>query len=219
MWPLIKKDLLLEWRAKEILPAFLLLGGLTLIVLSFAFDPASPWRREAAPGAFWVALFFAAVYGFGRSFVAEQSNDALHGLLLAPLDRGSIYLAKVTAALVYLLFADAILMALFVLFFDVPLGWHLWPWLLATVFASVGLAALGTLFGAVSTRTRAREVMLPLLLLPLVVPLFLAGVEVTRKALAARPLGDAAAWLHLMVAFDVVASVVAWVLFEYVVQD
>ncbi len=219
MWTLLKKDLLLEWRAREMLSALLLLGTLTLVVLSFAFDPMLPWRREAAPGAFWVALLFAAVYGFGRSFVAEQQNEVLQGLLLAPLDRGTIYLAKATSTLVYLLAADAVLMALFVVFFDVPVHQGLWPWVAATLLASVGLAALGTLFAAISMRTRAREVMLPLLLLPLVVPLFLGGVEVTERCMAGRPLGAASAWLHLMLGFDVAAVVVAWLLFEYVVED
>ncbi|GBD26087.1 hypothetical protein HRbin30_01414 [bacterium HR30] len=219
MWELVKKDILLEWRTREILPALLLTGVLSLVILSFSFEPGLPSRREAAPGAFWVALWVAAVYGFGRAFVAEQHNDVWQGLLLSPLDRGALYLAKTISTFVHLLIADVVLVALFVLFFDVPLALHCWPWLLSTLLASVGLAALGTLFSAIAIRTRAREVMLPLLLVPLVVPLFLGGVEVTRRSLAGQPLGSAEAWLHLMGAFDVAAVVVGWVLFEYVVED
>lgn len=219
MWELVKKDILLEWRAREILPALLLMGALSLVILSFAFDPGLPSRREEAPAAFWVALLFATMYGIGRTFVAEQHNDVWQGLLLSPLDRGTIYLAKTIATLLHLLLGNAILAALFVLFFDVPLQVECWSWLLSTFLASLGLAALGTLFSAIAIRTRAREVMLPLLLVPLVVPLFLAGVEITKRSLAAQPLGASAAWLHLMAGFDVAAVVVGWVLFEYVVED
>ncbi|GIW43034.1 MAG: cytochrome c-type biogenesis heme exporter protein B [Candidatus Binatia bacterium] len=219
IWDLIKKDLRLEWRAREMLPAFLLMGLLSLVVFSFAFDPARPVRREAAPGAFWVAYLFTAVYGLGRAFVAEQQNDAWEGLLLSPVDRGIIFLSKACSTLIYLLLVSCILIGLFTLFFDVHWGGHSWSWLLATFLASVGLSSLGTLFSAISMRTRAREVMLPLLLLPLVVPLFLGGVKLTERAFAGKPPGDDLAWLHLMIGFDVATVVVAWVLFEYVVQD
>ncbi len=218
MWELVKKDLLLEWRAREILPALLLIGVLSLLILNFSFDPGLPLRREAAPRAFWVALLFAAVYGFGRAFVAEQYNDALQGILLSPVSRGTIYLAKMVSTLIHLLVADVMLIALFILFFDVPLRIHCWSWLLSTLLASIGLAALGTLFSAVAMGTRAREVMLPLLLIPLVIPLFLGGVQVTERSLAGQPLGLTATWLHLMATFDVVAVVVGWILFEYVID-
>ncbi|MCX8071547.1 MAG: heme exporter protein CcmB [Candidatus Binatia bacterium] len=219
MWELVKKDLLLEWRTREVLAAVLLMGVLTLLVLSFAFDPTSPQRTSAAPGAFWVAFLFAAVYGFGRAFAPDERNDAWQGLLLSPLDRGTLYLAKVTSTLVYLLVAAATLIVLFVVLFDVELTAACWPWFVATGLAALGLSALGTIFSAVSIRTRAREIMLPLLLLPLVVPLFLGGVEVTQRSLQGQALGDAVAWLHLMVGFDIAALVVAWLLFEYVVEQ
>lgn len=216
---LLRKELLVEWRSKEMLPTLLLTGILLMVVLSFAFDPTSPMRREAAPGAFWVTVVFSGVLGLGRSFVAEKENDCLQGLLLAPLDRGTLYLAKVLANTLFLLAAQAVLVPLFVLFFDLSLGWRLLPWLAVLFFVVVGFSATGTLFAALALHTRAREILLPLLLLPLIVPLFLAGVRVSQRAFALKPLDEAIAWVHLAIGFDVIALVVGWLLFEYVVED
>lgn len=216
---LLRKELLVEWRSKEMLPTLLLTGILLMVVLSFAFDPTSAMRREAAPGAFWVTVVFSGVLGLGRSFVAEKENDCLQGLLLAPLDRGTLYLAKVFANALFLLAAQAVLVPLFVLFFDLSLGWRLLPWLAVLFLVVVGFSATGTLFAAVALHTRAREILLPLLLLPLIVPLFLAGVRVSQRAFALKPLDEAVAWIHLAIGFDVIALVVGWVLFEYVVED
>lgn len=219
MIALLRKELLVEWRSKEMLPTLLLTAILLMVVLSFAFDPTSPLRREAAPGAFWVTVVFSGTLALGRSFAAEKENDCLQGLLLAPLDRGTFYLAKVAANAFFLLAAQAVLVPLFVLFFNVPLSWQTWPWLGVIVLVVVGFSALGTLFAAMALHTRAREILLPLLLLPLIVPLFLAGVRVTQRAFALKPLDEAVAWLHLAIGFDVIALVVGWLLFEYVVED
>lgn len=219
MIPLLRKEFLIEWRAREALATALLTGLLLLVVLSFAFDPTSPLRREAAPGAFWVTVVFSGVLAIGRSFVADRENDCLQGLLLAPLDRGTIFLAKVFAQTAFLLAAQLLLVPLFIVFFDLPLSAHLLPWLLAVVLVAVGLSAAGILLAAIAVQTRAKEILLPLLLVPLAVPLLLAGLRVSQRAFAGKPLGEAVAWLHLAVGFDVIVLVVGWLLFEYVVED
>lgn len=219
MLALIRKELQLEWRTRETLASLLLLGLLTLLVLSFAFDPTSAIRADAAPGVLWTAVIFAAVLGLNRSFMTERDNDCLQGLLLCPVDRGTIYLAKTAANFLFMVTAQVVLLPLFVFFFDPPVTPAFAGVVLSLVLGLLGLAAVGTLFAAISVRTRAREVMLPLLLLPLVVPVFIAGVKITTRALAARPLGDVAHWIHLMIGFDVVFLVVGWMVFEYVVEE
>ena len=219
MFALIRKDLQIEFRTKETVAALLLLGLLTLTVLSFAFDPTSALRAEAAPGALWVAVIFAGVLGLSRSFVAERENDCLHGLLLSPVDRGTIYLAKAVANVLFMLMAQVVIVPIFLFFFNVPVGLNLFGVMLALALGLVGFSAVGTLFAAISVRTRVREVMLPLLMLPLTVPICIAGVKVTSRLLAGKPWAEVTPWLHLMVGFDVVFLVVGWLVFEYAVEE
>jgi len=219
MWALIRKDLQIEFRTKETLASLLLLGLLTLVVLSFAFDPTSDLRVEAAPGALWVAVIFAGTLGLSRSFLAERDNDCLQGLLLCPVDRGTIYLAKTVGNFLFMMMAQLAIVPIFVFFFNLPVTPSLAGVFLSLVLGILGFAAVGTLFAAISVRTRAREVLLPLLLLPLVVPLFIGGVKVTERMLAGKPLADVAAWLNLMLGFDMVFLVVAWLVFEYAVEE
>lgn len=216
---LVRKDLQIELRTKETLASLLLLGILTLLVLSFAFEPGSESRRDAAPGALWVAVTFAAVLGMNRSFAAERENECLQGLLLCPVDRGTIYLAKTTANFLFMLTSQIAILPVFVFFFDQSVTAAWLGVLLSLALGILGLSAIGTLFAAIAVRTRAREVMLPLLMLPLVVPLFIGGVRTTARLLADRPIADVAQWLNLMLGFDLVFLVVGWLVFEYAVEE
>ncbi len=218
MLAILWKDLLIELRTKETLALLLLLGLLILVVLSFAFDPTSPLHAAAAPGVLWVAIIFAGTLGMNRSLLRERDNECLSGLLLAPLDRGTIYLAKTVANFLFMAGAQVVLLPLFVFFFNLPLLATIGGLAPVLLLGLIGFAAIGTLFAAVSLRTRAREVMLPLLMLPLAAPLFIAGIQASTQIL----LGEAASiahWLRLMVAFDVVFLVVGWLAFEYVVEE
>jgi heme exporter protein B len=219
MLAILWKDLLIELRTKETLSSLLLLGLLTLVVLSFAFDPASPMREAAAPGTLWVALIFAGTLGMNRSLLRERDHDCLHGLMLAPLDRGTIYLAKTAANYLFMVAAQVVLLPLFVFFFNLPLTATVTRLSPVLLLGLLGFAAVGTLFAAVSLRTRAREVMLPLLMLPLATPLFIAGIQTSAQLLAGQPFGAVAHWLRLIGAFDVVFLVVGWLTFEYVLEE
>jgi heme exporter protein B len=219
VFALIRKDLQIEFRTKETLASLLMLGLLTLVVLSFALDPTSELRAEAAPGALWVAVIFAGVLGLSRSFLAERENDCLQGLLLCPVDRGTIYLAKTAANFLFMMAAQLIIVPIFVFFFNLPATPALGGVFLALFLGVLGFAAVGTLFAAISVRTRAREVMLPLLLLPLVVPIFIGGVKITAGVLAGKPLAEVAQWLNLVGGFDVIFLVVGWLVFEYAVEE
>jgi heme exporter protein B len=219
MLAILWKDLLIELRTKETLASLLLLGLLTLVVLSFAFDPTTPMRDAAAPGVLWVALIFAGTLGMNRSLLRERDNDCLHGLLLAPVDRGTIYLAKTGANFLFMLAAQMVLVPVFIFFFNLPMNATIARLAPVLLLGLLGFAAVGTLFAAVSLRTRAREVMLPLLMLPLAAPLLIAGIQASAQLLAGQPLAAVAHWLRLLVAFDVVFLVVGWLAFEYVVEE
>ena len=219
MLALLWKDLLIELRTKETLASLLLLGVLTLVVLSFAFDPSSPMREAAAPGVLWVALIFAGTLGMNRSLLREREHDCLEGLLLAPLDRGTIYLAKSAANFLFMVAAQVALLPLFIFFFNLPLASTIIRLTPVLLLGLLGFAAVGTLFAAVSLRTRAREVMLPLLMLPLAAPLFIAGIQASTQLLDGQPFASVAHWLRLIAAFDVVFLVVGWLTFEYVVEE
>lgn len=219
MLPLLWKDLLVELRTKETLASLFLLGTLLLLVLSFAFDPTNPLRERAAPGVLWVAIIFAGTGAINRSLLRERENDALSGLLLAPIDRGTIFLAKATINFILLWIAECFLIPLFIFFFNLPFLSTVASLAIVVPLTTLGFAAIGTLFSAIAIRTRAREIMLPLLMLPLATPLFLAAVEITTALLAGAPLAQVSHWFRLMLAFDVVFLVVGWLTFEYAVAE
>jgi len=219
MLAILLKDYLIELRTKETLAALLTLGVLTLLVLSFAFDPTSELRPLAAPGTLWAAVVFSGVLAVNRSFLAERDNACLQGLLLCPIDRGTIYLAKAAANFLFMLAAQVVLLPLFMVFFNLTPSGALFRVCLVLVLGILGFAAAGTLFAAMSVRTRAREVMLPLLLLPIVMPVLIGGVVASGAVLAGKGLGEVQQWMQLLVVYDVVLLVVGWLAFEYAVEE
>ena len=219
MFALIWKDLRIEFRTKETLASLLLVGLLTLMVLSFAFDPTSALRQTAAPGVLWVTVIFAGTLGMNRSLLLEREHDCLHGLLLSPLDPGSIYLAKTIGNFLFMVIAEAVVVPLFIVFFNLPFWLSISRLAPVLLLGLIGFAAIGTLFAAVSLRTRAREVLLPLLMLPLATPLFIAGVAASTQLLDGQPLQTVTHWLNLIAAFDVVFLVLGWLTFEYAVEE
>lgn len=219
MLAILRKDLLIELRTKETLAALLTLGVLTLLVLSFAFDPTSELRSLAAPGTLWVAVVFAGVLAVNRSFLAERDNGCLQGLLLCPIDRGLIFIAKALANVLFMLAAQVVLLPLFIVFFNLLPSLAFLRLGLILVLGILGFAAAGTLFAAISVRTRSREVMLPLLLLPIATPVLIAGVVASARILEGRPLAEVSQWLNLLLVYDVVVLVVGWLVFEYAVEE
>jgi len=219
MLAILWKDLLVELRTKESLASLFLLGTLLLLVLSFAFDPSHPLRESAAPGILWVAIIFSGTIGINRTLLRERDNDCFSGLLLAPIDRGTVYLAKTVVNFTLLSIAELFLVPLFIFFFNLPFLETVARLARIVPLTTVGFAAIATLFSAVSLQTRAREVMLPLVMLPLATPLFLAAVETTAVLLAGQPIEQVAHWFTLTAVFDVVFLVVGWLTFEYAVAD
>ncbi len=214
---IIAKDLAAELRTKENLSAMLVFSLLVLVIFKFAFDLKGVDMTALSPGVLWVAFTFSGILGLGRSFAAERDKGSLDGILLAPVDRGAILIGKATANLIFILIMEAITLPLFVVLFNVPLPWF--PLVAYLFMGTLGFAVVGTLLSAIAASTRMREVMLPVLLFPVLVPLFIAVVNVTKGAFDAQPFSDYSNWFNLLLAFDVIFIVVAIWVFEYVVEE
>jgi heme exporter protein B len=203
---LARKDLLLELRSRDTLPAMLLFVVSTLVVFHFALP--SDAGDTAATGLLWVALLFTALLGLVRAFVAEREERVLDGLVLAPCDRSAIWLGKGIGVFVFLLAAELVAVPAYALFFQ-PVGWEL---VAAVLLADVGLAAVGTLLAAMASAGRARELLLPLLFLPLVIPIVVGGV-------GASVTDDPGRYLAFLGLYDAVFAILSWASFEYVVTE
>jgi len=215
---ILVKDLRIEWRTRESLASVFVLGVLLLVVFSVAHDPEPEAAPTLAPAVLWVTFVFTGLLGIQRGFLLERENDCLAGLLSAPLDPAAIYAGKLAANVVLLGVTQAVVVPLVGLFLHLDL-WPVLPGVVVVLLlGNLGFAALATLFAAVAVRTRAREVMLPLLLLPLLVPLLIGAVQATRSVLA-DGLAGGRDGLAVLGAFDVVFLVAGWLLFEYVVRD
>jgi heme exporter protein B len=212
---LLWKDLLAELRTRELLGGMLVFGLLVLLIFNFAFDLRLDNVGAVAPGVLWVTFTFAGILGLGRSFVQEKDRGALDGLLAAPIDRGAIYLAKLVGNLFFMLLVEAVCLPVFTAFFS--FGAVTPEVLLIALLGTTGFAAVGTVFAAMAANTRARDVMLPLLIFPIAVPVVIAAVEAT--ALAFGGAGSRAGWLGLLAAFDVLFIVLGYVTFDFIVEE
>jgi heme exporter protein B len=202
---LARKDLLLELRAKETLPAMLLFVLSTLTVFHFALPRGA--GGLAALGLLWVAIVFTALLGLTRAFVAEREQGLLDALVLAPCDRSAIWLGKAIAVLAFLVAAELVALPAFAAFFA-PVGGRT---VVAVALADVGIATVGTLLGAMAVAGRARELLLPLLFLPLAIPIVVGGVGASA--------GGGSRYLAFLALYDAVFAVLSWASFDYVVAE
>ena len=215
---ILQKDLQIEWRTRESLSSVFVLGVLLLVVFSVAHDAPPEAAPALAPAVLWATFVFTGLLGIQRGFLLERENDCLAGLLSSPVDPAAIYIGKVLANVVLLAVMQAVVVPLIGLFLHVDVGPVLGDLLVVLLLGNVGFAALATLFAAVAARTRAREVLLPLLVLPLMVPLLIGAVAATRGVLAGGLAGAGEA-VAVLIAFDAVFGVAGFLLFAYVVRD
>lgn len=217
VWAVVKKDILAELRTKETLSMMLIFVLLAVFIFNFAFDLRVENVREVAPGVMWVAFVFAGVLGLNRSFIQEADKGCLDGLLMTPVDRSLIYLGKMLGNLIFMLAVDAIALPVFSVLLNLALV--RWDIALIVVLGTLGFAGVGTLFSAMTANTRAREVMLPLLLFPVALPLVLAAVKATAGVLDGASLGEVANWLNLLIGYDVIFLTISYLTFDYVVES
>jgi heme exporter protein B len=214
---ILRKDVLTELRSKETVSTLSVFALLVVVIFNFAFELRVDNVRQIAPGVLWVALAFAGVLAFNRSFLLEREGGCMEGLRLMPMERSVIYVGKLLANILFMLLAEAIILPIFAALFDVPiLNAALW---MVIVLGTIGFAAAGTLFAAMAVNTRAREVMLPILLFPIAVPVLIASTKSTAQILDGQPLFEIYAWIRLLLAFDVIFIVLALLSFEHVLEE
>ena len=220
VWLVLRKDLTVEVRSLEIALTTLFFALSVVMVFSFAFVNEGSAPEDAAAGILWVAVAFAGTLALGRTFERERQSETLRALLLAPAPRPAIYVGKLLGIVALLLAAEVVLLPLIAFLFQAPLLAHAW-WLAAVlVTGTTGFAAVGTLFAAMLVRARSRDVLLPVLLYPITVPVIIAGVRATATLL--QPEVDFAVvrfWLALLVSFDVVFITLALWTFEPLMTD
>jgi heme exporter protein B len=214
-----RKDLLSELRGRHATVSTLFFAGLVLLLFGFALGPDSRRLTEAAPGLLWLAIVFAGLLAVGRLHLVETEDGALEQLALYPVERRAIYAGKAVAGAGAMLVLGGVLLPAVAILYGIDLSAAV-PALLATlVLGTVGFAAVGTFYAGLTVRMRAREVRLPLLMLPVVAPLLLAAVQATAAALAGDPFGELASWLQLLVVFDVVMIIAGAATYRFLLEE
>jgi len=216
---ILAKDLRLELRRVETVATMVVFAVLVALIFVFAGDPTPEDLRRLGPGALWVSLLFAGVLGFGRWFAQEERNQALQGLLVSPVDRAALFAGKWAGATVFLLALECALVPVTLTLYQLDLRGAWGQMALLLLVVTVGYAALGTFFAAIAARTTAGELLLPILLFPLSVPLVLAGAEGGQALMEPGRMGDYWDWFSLAAAFDVIFGTVCTLAFEYVIEE
>ena len=212
------KDLVVERRSKETLNALLFFSLALLFVFQFTLGPDRERLAAVLPGVLWLGFILSGVLGLGRTFLVERDNDCWEALLLAPGDKSAVYVGKLAASLALMLVVEATVLALFTVFFNVDLGPALPGLALVILLGTIGIAAVGALFAAMTAQVRARELLFPVLLLPVLVPVLLGTVKATEALLLREPLASVAHWWQLLVAADVVYVVVGVLTFDVILE-
>ncbi|HYA27413.1 MAG TPA: heme exporter protein CcmB [Acidobacteriota bacterium] len=216
---LLWKDLLLELRRRDSLLTMFFFGTLLLFVFNFAFDLEPDRIPGMAPGLLWLAFLFTGTLGLAQLYQSERENHCMDALLMSPLDRGALFLAKTCFNLLLMLVVEIVVMPLFWILFNLP-TWNLLPQLfLVTLLGTVGFCALGTMMSAITLRARARELLLPLVLFPLMIPVILATIRCMETILRSGEFGDSLPWLKLLLGFDVIFMTLGVLIFDWVIEN
>lgn len=215
VWYILVKDIRCELRSKQMWIGMGLFALLVLVIFNFAFDLRVNNVAAVAPGALWVAFVFASFLGLGRSIAAEREKGSLDRLLLCPVDRKAIYLAKLLGNVLFIGVVEIVAVPVFAILFNVPFSaGGLIP---IVLLGTVGIASVGTLFAAMAAATQARELLLPILVFPLIVPIVIAAVRATGALMVVT--ANDPPWLGLIVAFDAIFLSLSTVLFEYIIEE
>jgi len=214
-----RKDVVVERRSKETLNALVFFSLLLLFAFQFALGPDRDRLAQALPGLLWLGFVLSGLLGLGRTFLVERENDCWEALLLTPGDKSAIYVGKLAGNVLLMFVVEILLLLLFSIFFNVDLGPALPALTMIVVLGTVGLASIGTLFAAMTANLRARELLFPVLLLPVQVPVLLATVKATEAALAGDPMATYAHWLKLLAAADVIYLVAGVLTFEFILES
>ncbi len=211
------KDLAAELRSRELLSAMLVFSTLVILIFYFALELDVKARNSITAGALWVTFAFAGTLGLNRSMAVEKDRGCLDGLLLAPVDRSAIYFGKVLSNLAFMLIVEVIVLPLYSVLYNINL-FNL-GLIGVTLLGSIGYVAVGTLLSAMSVQTRTRDVLLPILLFPLVIPVLVAAVKASSGFLVSAEMSEILPWINILVVYDIIFTAVSFMVFDFVVEE
>lgn len=214
---IVWKDLAAELRSRELLSAMLVFALLVILIFNFALELDARARATVTAGVLWVTFAFAGTLGLTRSMAMEKDRGCLDGLLLAPVDRSAIYFGKAIGNLVFMLIVEAIVLPVYTMLYSINLFTP--GLLLVIVLGSIGYVAVGTLLSSMAVQTRTRDVLLPILLFPMVIPILIAAVKSSTGFLQASAMADILPWINLLVVYDVIFIAAAFMVFDYIVEE
>lgn len=214
---IVWKDLVAELRSRELLSAMLVFALLVILIFNFALELDIRTRETVTSGVLWVTFAFAGTLGLNRSMAVEKDRGCLDGLLLVPVDRSAIYFGKVIGNLVFMLVVEAIVLPLYSVLYNINL---FQPGLVAVILlGSIGYVAVGTLLSSMAVHARTRDVLLPILLFPVVLPVLVPAVKASNGFLQGFEMAEIWPWLNLLIVYDVIFTAVAFMVFDYVVEE
>jgi heme exporter protein B len=215
---LLGKELRLEFRSRELLSATIIFALVIVVLFSFAFDPTAAESRRYGPGLLWIAFLFAGSLMLNPSFSREQTNDTIDALRMAPISPFAILLGKMLANFIFMSLAELVLVPVFAVLYNISLAGIVWRLTLILILGTTGLTVTGTVFSAISAHARMRELLLPLLLLPILTPLLIASVESTASLFQEQPALDTT-WVAFLAGFDIVFLTASWLLCDYLLEE
>jgi len=217
LWAVVWKDLSAEWRSRELLTAMLVFALLVILIFNFALELDARARASVTAGVLWVTFAFAGTLGLNRSMATEKDRGCLDGLLLAPVDRSAIYFGKAVGNLIFMFVVEVIVLPVYSVLYNINL---FRPGLLLVILlGSIGYVAVGTLLSTMAVQARTRDILLPILLFPLVVPVMIAAVKASGGFLQNLAWAEVNAWLNILVVYDIIFIAIAFMFFDYVVEE
>ncbi len=214
---IVRKDLTAEWRSRELFSSMLVFSLLVILIFNFALELDAKTRTSVTSGVLWVTFAFAGTLGLNRSMAVEKDRGCLDGLLLAPVDRSTIYFGKAISNLIFMLVVEAIVLPVYSLLYNTNL---FQPGLLLVIlFGSIGYVAVGTLLSAMAVQTRTRDVLLPILLFPLAIPVLIAAVKASGGFLQGLEFSEIRTWINLLLVYDVIFIAISYMFFDYIVEE
>ena len=211
------KDVLSELRSREIISSVLVFAMLVILIYIFAFGADYEKLAGVAPGLLWTTFVFAGMLSLNRAFIPEKEQGCLEGLMVCPVSREVIYVGKALSSMLFMLIIEAISLVAFAMLLNLPV--LTFPVAVITLVTTIGFVAVGTIFSALSVNTKAREMVLPILFLPVVIPIIIGAVKATGLALSGGTWGDYSSWFQIIVAFDVIFLVVSFLTFDFVIVE
>ena len=216
---IVWKDFVTEFKTRELFSAMFIFALLVILIFIFTVNLSIVKASEVGPGILWVAFLFSGTLGLNRSFVLEKENGCLMGLILAPADRTTIYFGKLISNFIFLTAMELFILPLFMVFFNIDLLEHLLPLLLVIFLGTLGFCTLGTLLSSLSSNLKTREIMLPILLYPLLVPIVIGVVRMTGQILAGEPLSGMMNWIGLTASFDIIYIGVSIMTIDHILEE